>query len=128
MKEINRKRRGHLFIDAAVKKSPELYSTEDIPVNEKKVTAHYFLGSFDYFVIEYDAETTTSFGLVVQNKRYADAELGYFNLSELEAVSVTANNIPLIFERDILWSARKIADIEPYDAELTAELQSFLKK
>ena len=85
-----------MFLTAESKKWPALYSTEDTPIEDKKIVAHFFGGSCDWYVAEYDPTTYEAFG-------YADlgmggGEWGSFNLQEIEAIN--AHRGMLIIERD----------------------------
>ena len=64
-------------------KLPELYSTESIPLMEKVIHMHFFLGGCDWYVAEYDKESQNFFGFAILNNDYAMAEWGYFNFIEL---------------------------------------------
>jgi len=62
--------RGHRFSPplVALRKIPAMYATENIPEADKIVHLHFFTGSADWYVIEYDPDSGMAFG-------YAD--LGY---------------------------------------------------
>lgn len=78
--ETLRKRRGHKFLPNKSGGIPALGTTERIA--DPMVCAHYFVGSWDWYVTEYDPTTGDAFGLV----KGFETELGYFNLFELETV------------------------------------------
>ena len=96
--EVNRRRRGHIFLTSDLLRTiPRLYATEDMPLQEKVLHAHYFVGGCDWYVAELDLETGDAFG-------YADldcGEWGYFNLVELEQTVVHGW---LVVERGIHFS------------------------
>lgn len=92
--------------------TPPIYSTEDIPSDEKIVYEHYFIPgtNVDYFVLEYD-ETNDEifcFAELIQGC----GELGYSSLKEMEQVKVSVpvriEGITLYMEvgieRDAHWS------------------------
>ncbi len=62
---------------------PELYSTESIPLMEKIIYMHFFLGGCDWYAAEYDKESQNFFGFAILNNDYQMAEWGYFNFIEL---------------------------------------------
>ncbi len=62
---------------------PVFYSTENIPLMEKVIHMHLFLGGCDWYVAEYDDESHNFFGFVILNNDYLMAEWGYFNFIEL---------------------------------------------
>ena len=96
--EINRVLRGQKFFVAAMKKWPAIYSTESTPVEDKIIVGHFFGGSADWYITEYNPQTGEAFG-------YTDlghgGEWGYTDLREVEAHNNrSSNGLPLIFERD----------------------------
>lgn len=81
--------------------TPALYSTEDVPLEEKTLVAKYFhpFADWQWYLVEIDKEDNDlCFG-------YVDGdfpEWGYFRLSELEA-----NNV----ERDIYFRPKKAKEV-----------------
>lgn len=87
---------------------PQLYSTEHIPLADKEIHLHFFMGNCDWFVAEYDG-ADLFFGYVILGDR-SNAEWGYISFSELKSLSIgfvevdcdlywipkTARNIPLL--------------------------------
>lgn len=65
--------------------TPRLYA-QDGRGYDATVHAHYFLGSFDWYVTEYDPANDVAFGWACLGGDLTNAELGYFSLGELEAV------------------------------------------
>jgi hypothetical protein len=97
--ETQRKRRGHNFYPpkAVARKVPALRATEG--QDDPMVHLHYFGGSADFFITEFDPETGMAFGLA---DLFGDGgELGSIYLPELEAVSVRGGLT--IIERDCYW-------------------------
>ena len=68
-------------------KIPRLYETESVPVQDKLIYLHFFIGGSDWFAAEFDGDDTF-FGYVVLNGDYQCAEWGYFSFSELKEVKV----------------------------------------
>lgn len=66
---------------------PKLYGTQQIPLKEKLVYLHFFIGSCDWYVCEFDGDDTF-WGFVILNGDLFNAEWGYFSYSELKAVRV----------------------------------------
>ena len=56
---------------------PALYGTEAIPVKDKIVYQHFFLGGCDWYAMEFDG-VDTFFGFAILNQDYEMAEFGYF--------------------------------------------------
>ena len=61
-------------------KIPMLYATEDMPLQEKLIYLHFFIGGCDWYVAEFDGKDIF-FGYVVGDF----PELGTFSLSELQS-------------------------------------------
>jgi hypothetical protein len=86
--------------------------TESKSAEETMVLAHYFAGSWDWWVTEYYPKDRTFFGLV----RGQEVELGYFSLNEMEQISCDV--IPLGgIERDLHWTPRSVAAVRKEIAE-----------
>lgn len=69
------------------KQIPALYSTENIPMNEKIVVCKLFVGAATWYVLEMDPKE----GLLFCFANLGDpdmAELGYTSLAELEQLKV----------------------------------------
>lgn len=66
--------------------APPLYS-QDGKGYGATVHAHYFVGSADWLVTEYDPEEDLAFGWACLGDRQM-AELGYVSMAELEAIQV----------------------------------------
>lgn len=85
---------------------PKLYETEDTPLAEKTVHAVYIIplrSNWSWYLVEYDPETKTGFGLVAG----AYVEWGYFSIEELE--SLGAERLILI---DLPKTFKELKDIE----------------
>lgn len=91
--------------------APALYE-QDGKGYDAIVAAHYFIGSSDWLITEYDPDQDIAFGWACLNGDRQNAELGYVSLTELEEVavetSVQMNGIELgtveqKVERDAHW-------------------------
>ena len=81
--------------------TPALYSTKDVPVEEKTIVAKFFhpMSDWTWYLVEMDKEDgDLCFGYVDG----ACPEWGYFRLSELEQ-----NNV----ERDIYFRPKKAKEV-----------------
>ena len=99
-------------------KLPELYSTESLPLMEKVIHMHFFLGGCDWYVAEYDKENQNFFGFVILNNDYVMAEWGYFNFIELCELKVQFVEV----DRDIHFTQAKakcIDNIRKAESEVT---------
>lgn len=68
-------------------KIPRLYETEEIEVKDKLIYLHFFFGSCDWFIAEYDGNDIF-FGFVVINNDLYNAEWGYVSFSELKELRI----------------------------------------
>ena len=96
----------NLMTDEMLKRVPELYSQEDIDVEDKVVHAAYiipFRSNWTWYMTEYDRESGDAFGLVVG----FEPEWGYFNIEELKELNAQR----LILE-DFPKTFREIRDTE----------------
>ena len=89
-------------------KIPTFYSTENIPLKEKVIRMHLFIGGCDWYVVEYSLEEQLFFGFVILNSDYEMAEWGYFSLKELSEIKVEFLEV----DRDLHFTPAKAKDIE----------------
>ena len=100
--------------DTELAKIPRLYETENVPAKDKIIRMHFFLGSSDWFIVEFDGEDTF-FGFACLSNWKDLAEWGYISFNELKQLKVEApvsiNGqkalIPLEVDRDLNWISRK---------------------
>lgn len=121
MHERNLTRRGHLFLPPDLAANiPALYATEDVPMLEKVVHAHYFVGVCDWWIFELDPEESRAFGFVCLGDEYS-AEAGYIWLPEVEGLVLPVESeergktvpLALVVERDLGWVPRPVRDAIP---------------
>lgn len=110
MNEVNRQRRGHDFLPewGALKAIPLLYETETVPLDDKIIHLHFFIGACDWYVAELDDDTWEAFGYANLGDPL-NAEWGYFSLPGLEAVVVGRG---FVVERDLAWTSRLFSAVE----------------
>jgi len=87
---------------------PELYATEDIPIPEKVIHLHFFIGGCDWFIAEYD-NNDLFWGFAILNNDDENAEWGYISFKELQAIKV---NRWLEIDCDLHWKPRKASEID----------------
>ena len=87
---------------------PSLYSTEKIPLKEKTIYEHFFIGGCDWYVTEYDPEDQLFFGFAILNNDLEMAEWGYIGFEELVALKVTFLEV----DRDLHFSPTKAKNID----------------
>ncbi|GIF74187.1 hypothetical protein Asi02nite_37050 [Asanoa siamensis] len=109
LEETHRRRRGHPFYPPAKLAAtiPPLYATEKLADGDKVVHLHYFGGSNDFWLVEYDPATGEGFGYSCVGGDTDMAEWGYIDLPELERI----NKGLLIIERDLHWTPRPAREL-----------------
>ena len=106
--ETQRKRRGHQFYPTKSARVPALGSTEG-QGDAAMVRAHYFVGGSDWWITEWDPATGEAFGFACLNGDTMNAELGYIDLRELEAVRVGGW---LVVERDKYFDPITLGEVK----------------
>jgi len=108
--ETQRTRRGHAFYppDALARQIPPLYGTDKQQPWEKVIHLHYFGGSHDFWLAEYDPRTGDAYGYVCTGDPHS-AEWGYVHLPEIEAVRGQGGL--MIIERDLYWTPRPASQV-----------------
>ena len=89
-------------------KLPLPYATESIPLREKVIHMHFFIGGSDWYATEYDPENQTFFGFAILNNDLEMAEWGYFSLNELASVKVAFLEI----DRDLYFEPTQAQNIQ----------------
>ena len=89
-------------------KIPGLYSSEHIPLKEKVIYMHFFIGGCDWYAAEYDPQDKLFFGFAILNDDLEMAEWGYFSLRELSDIKVKFLEI----DRDLYFTPSKAIDIK----------------
>lgn len=88
-------------------KLPRFYETEPLPVLDKTVHMHFFLGGSDWYVVEFDGDDLF-FGYVILNNDKVNAEWGYFSFRELKKTLVKGW---IQVDRDLNWEPKKAYDV-----------------
>jgi len=68
-------------------KIPRLYETEHIPIEDKLIHLHFFIGGCDWYISEYDGEDLF-FGFAILNNDLQSSEWGYVSFRELKAIKI----------------------------------------
>ena len=90
-----------------LKKIPRLYATEDLPVKEKLVYLHFFIGASDWYITEYDGEDIF-FGYAILNGDVEMAEWGYVSLADLKSIRIGPG---IEVDNDLFWKVRKVSEV-----------------
>jgi len=91
-------------------KIPKLYETEDVPLKDKLIYLHFFIGGCDWYIAEYDGDDLF-WGYAILNCDYFNAEWGYISFSELKAIKVQGW-LEIDCELEDLWRVRKAGEIK----------------
>ena len=89
-------------------KLPAFYSTEEVPLKEKIIAMHFFIGGCDWYAVEYFPEEQVFFGFAILNNDLQNAEWGYFSLGELSSLKVSFLEV----DRDLHWKPTHAKNIE----------------
>ena len=92
-----------------LKRIPRLYETEKIPLKDKDIYLHFFIGGCDWYICEYDGNDTF-FGFCILNSDYQNAEWGYVSFSELKSIKIDYLEIDCVLEE--YWEVKKASEIE----------------
>lgn len=92
---------------------PALYGTDGEDTMQKMLYEKYFLPGtrWTWFVAEVDDNKKTAYGFVVSGLDTDYDEWGYFDLEELETLSVP--NLPLGVEKDKYFTPKQFCELKP---------------
>jgi len=88
---------------------PRLYETEHIPLQDKLIYLHFFIGGCDWYVAEFDGEDIF-WGFAILNDDFQNAEWGYISFNELKSIRV-GGWLEIDCELEELWCVRKASEI-----------------
>jgi hypothetical protein len=91
-------------------KIPKLYETEDIPLQDKDIYLHFFIGGCDWYIAEYDGKDLF-WGFAILNNDFQMAEWGYISLAELKSIRVDGW-LEIDCELEEIWKTRKASEID----------------
>ncbi|MCM2286537.1 MAG: DUF2958 domain-containing protein [Desulfobacula sp.] len=86
---------------------PRLYQTEHIALPDKTIHAHFFLGSCDWYICEYDGGDLF-WGFACLNGDLMNAEWGLIPYSELKTIKVKGL---YEVEHDEYWQVRPASEV-----------------
>ena len=86
-------------------KMPRLYETEHVPLQEKVIYEHFFLGGCDWYMAEFSTERRLFFGYA--RLLPGCGEWGYTSLNELEGIRVNGMEV----DRDRFWVPMPFGEI-----------------
>lgn len=91
---------------AELMRIPKLYASEKLSAEDIVIHMHFFFGSADWYVAEFDGED-----IFFGHANLGDpicAEWGYFSFTELKEIRVNGFEI----DRDLYWKVRKFSEIQ----------------
>jgi len=91
-------------------KIPNLYQTENIPLKDKLIHLHFFIGGCDWYIAEYDADDLF-FGFAILNNDLQNAEWGYISFGELKSIKIDGW-LEIDCELEEIWQIRETSEIE----------------
>lgn len=114
--------RGHRFLPdiEELVQIPKLYETEDVAMEDKIVHLHYVSPGGEWWIVERDRITNLGFGYACLNDPQ-NAEWGYVDLTELEALTITVAlatptgrpwPVDVVVDRDREWTPRPVCECE----------------
>ncbi|WP_319409374.1 DUF2958 domain-containing protein [uncultured Desulfosarcina sp.] len=86
---------------------PRLYETESIPLRDKLIHLHFFIGGCDWYVAEYDGDELF-WGYAILNEFTVNAEWGYISFAELRDLVVPPG---IEIDRDLHWRIKMAREI-----------------
>ncbi len=86
-------------------KIPRLYDTEKINGNDKIIYLHFFIGSCDWYIAEFDGEDLF-FGFAILNDPQ-NAEWGYISFKELDEINLDGLEV----DNDLYWQPKEFSKI-----------------
>jgi len=87
---------------------PRLYKTESIPIKDKIIHLHFFIGGCDWFIAEFDGNDLF-YGYAILNGDMQNAEWGYISFSEVKAINI--NSIEIDCELAEHWQLKPVSQI-----------------
>jgi hypothetical protein len=90
-------------------KIPALYSTEKVPLGDKIVYVHFFLGGNDWWIVEYSPKDRMFFGYTVINQDTINGEWGYIYFDDLIGYRTKSG---FEVDRDLHWKSCKASEIK----------------
>ena len=89
-------------------KIPRLYETENIPLGDKLIYLHFFIGGCDWYIAEFDGEDL--FWGFARLNDIQNAEWGYICFSELRNINI--GGLEIDCELEDYWKVRKSSEIQ----------------
>jgi len=91
-------------------KIPKLYETENVPIADKFIYLHFFIGGSDWYIAEYDGNDLL-WGYAILNGDDINAEWGYISFSELKEIKIDGW-LEIDCELEEHWKVRKASEVK----------------
>ncbi|EKD39360.1 MAG: hypothetical protein ACD_75C00434G0010 [uncultured bacterium] len=91
-------------------KIPRLYETEKVSVENKLIYLHFFIGSCDWYIAEYDGDDIF-FCYAILNGDLDCAEWGYVSFAELREIRVKGW-CEVDCELEEIWRVKRFCEIK----------------
>ena len=99
---------------------PELYATEETPLDDKIIYMHFFIGACDWYISEYDGNDL--FWGYANLGDDLNAEWGYVSFKELKQIKIFSpivngktkeaiGKLPVEVDHDLYWNPSYASDI-----------------
>ena len=88
---------------------PRLYETEHVPLREKQIYLHFFIGGCDWFISEFDG-SDLFWGYAILNGDLDNSEWGYISFRELKEISI--GGIEIDCELEEYFPVKKAVEID----------------
>jgi hypothetical protein len=92
-----------------LEKIPRLYETENVPLKDKEIHLHFFIGSADWYIAEYDGNDLF-WGFANLGDDF-NAEWGYISFSELKSIKLKGW-VEVDCELEDHWKVKKAVEID----------------
>ena len=98
--------------DAELQKLPPIGHYRDKSLADIKIHQHYFFGSADWWISEYDSKDKLFYGYACLGDKQL-AEWGYIALDELMDLKISPVGMSSYFEvdRDLYWQPRYVPEV-----------------
>jgi len=87
---------------------PRLYETESIPIKDKIIHLHFFIGNCDWYVAECDGDDIF-YGYAILNGDTENSEWGYISFGELKAINIGGFEVDCELQEH--WQLRPVSQI-----------------
>ncbi len=90
-------------------KVPKLYETEEVPLKDKLIHLHFFIGGCDWYIAEYDGGDLF-WGYAILNSDFEMSEWGYVSFREIKDIKL--GFVEIDCELEECWTVQKASEIE----------------